>query len=73
MAYRKPYYRKDGTYVSGSFDRRNSRSSKAVGDFVLVTLIFGIIALLIKFIKVIFKGIKMLFMYLSKKLSKQES
>ena len=25
MAYRKPYYRKNGTYVSGSNDNRNNK------------------------------------------------
>lgn len=28
MAYRKGYYRKDGTYVSDSFDSRGSRKRK---------------------------------------------
>lgn len=28
MGYRKAYYRKDGTYVSDSFDNRRSRKSK---------------------------------------------
>jgi len=53
MAYRKGYYRKDGTYVSDSFDSRPSRKrkvSKGQSKGCLLTLmlivIIGFITLL---------------------------
>jgi len=67
MAYRKSYYRKDGTHVSSSFDRRNSRSNKKNDNFFILALIIALIGLLFKFIKFIFKGIKFFFIYFKQK------
>ena len=43
MAYRKPYYRKDGTYVSAYFDKRNNRKTSNNNKGCSVLLLFVII------------------------------
>ena len=49
MAYRKPYYRKDGTFVSGSNDNRYSRNynQKPNNESVIIVAIILIFLFLI--------------------------
>jgi len=49
MAYRKPYYRKDGTYVSGSNDNRSYRNNnqKPSNESVIIVAIILIFLFLI--------------------------